>query len=153
MRPELTHALPYLAVQVRIELIRACIALADLAGAQALVREVDELLGRQPGLGTLAVEAGELRARLSAERESIAPGESALTGAELRLLPMLATHLSFPQIAEEMFLSRHTVKSEALSIYRKLGASSRNQAVERARDIGLLGAGHRQTLGCSSPGA
>ena len=66
------------------------------------------------------------------------PGASALTAAELRLLPILATHLSFPQIAEQMSLSRHTVKAEVTSIYRKLGASSRNQAVTRARDLGLL---------------
>ena len=39
----------------------------------------------------------------------------------------LSTHLSFPEIAAEMFLSRTTIKSEALSIYRKLGASSRSQ--------------------------
>ena len=51
---------------------------------------------------------------------------------------ILATHLSFPQIAEQMSLSRHTVKAEVTSIYRKLGASSRNQAVTRARDLGLL---------------
>jgi LuxR family transcriptional regulator, maltose regulon positive regulatory protein len=66
------------------------------------------------------------------------PGASALTIAELRILPMLATHLSFPEIGAEMFLSPHTVKSQAMSLYRKLGASSRSQAVTRARDIGLL---------------
>jgi len=38
-----------------------------------------------------------------------------------RLLPLLSTHLSFPQIAEEMSLSRHTIKSQVMSIYRKLG--------------------------------
>ena len=64
---------------------------------------------------------------------------SALTAAELRLLPMLSTHLSLPEIAEEMFLSRHTVKSQAASIYRKLGACSRNQAVTQSRNLGLLG--------------
>jgi LuxR family maltose regulon positive regulatory protein len=51
---------------------------------------------------------------------------------------MLATHLTFPEIAGEMFLSRHTVKSEALSLYRKLEASSRSQAVARSRELGLL---------------
>ena len=51
---------------------------------------------------------------------------------------MLASHLSFPQIAAEMFLSPHTVKSEAISIYRKLGVSSRVQAVVRSRELGLL---------------
>ncbi len=51
---------------------------------------------------------------------------------------MLATHLSFPEIGAEMFLSPHTIKSQAMSIYRKLGASSRHQAVTRSRELGLL---------------
>jgi LuxR family transcriptional regulator, maltose regulon positive regulatory protein len=138
MRHELTYALPHWAVQARIELARACIALTDLAGARTLTREIDELLRHRPDLGTLVSEAEALRAQLSKLRGPEAPGASALTAAELRLLPMLATHLSFPQIAEQMSLSRHTVKAEATSIYRKLGASSRNQAVMRARNLGLL---------------
>jgi LuxR family maltose regulon positive regulatory protein len=138
MRHELTYALPYLAVQARIELAHACIALTDLAGAWTLTREIDELLRHRPGLGTLVGEAEALRAQLSKLRGPEAPGASTLTAAELRLLPILATHLSFPQIAEQMSLSRHTVRAEATSIYRKLGASSRNQAVARARDLGLL---------------
>ena len=138
MRHELTYALPHFAVQARIELAHAGIALTDLAGARTLMREVDELLRCRPGLGTLVGEAQALQARLSRLRGPDAPGASALTAAELRLLPVLATHLSFPQIAEQMSLSRHTVKAEATSIYRKLGASSRNQAVTRARDLGLL---------------
>jgi LuxR family maltose regulon positive regulatory protein len=51
---------------------------------------------------------------------------------------MLATHLTFPEIAGEMFLCRHTVKSEAMSLCRKLEASSRSQAVARSRELGLL---------------
>jgi LuxR family maltose regulon positive regulatory protein len=54
------------------------------------------------------------------------------------LVPLLATHLSFPEIAGELFLSRHTIKSEANSIYRKLGVSSCSQAVARSREHGLL---------------
>ena len=136
--PELTRALPYLAIQARIELVRVHMALADLVAARTLMRDIDELLSRQADLGTLAGEAEELRAQLWEERGSIAPGESPLTGAELRLLPMLATHLSFPEIAAELFLSRTTIKSEAMSIYRKLGVSSRSQAVARSRELGLL---------------
>jgi LuxR family maltose regulon positive regulatory protein len=138
MRHELTWALPHLAVQARIELAHACIALTDLAGAWTLTREIDELLRHRPGLGTLPGQAEELRAQLSRLRGPEAPGASALTAAELRLLPILATHLSFRQIAEQMSLSRHTVKAEVTSIYRKLGVSSRDQAVMRARDLGLL---------------
>ena len=61
-----------------------------------------------------------------------------LTAAELRLLPLLATHLSFQEIGEHLFLSRNTVKTEAIAIYRKLGATSRSAALERAVELGLL---------------
>ena len=47
-------------------------------------------------------------------------------------------HLSFPEIAGDMFLSRNTIKTEANSIYRKLGVSSRGQAVTRSSEPGLL---------------
>jgi LuxR family maltose regulon positive regulatory protein len=102
------------------------------------MREVDELLRCRPDLGNLVGEAEAFRARLSEEHGPGVPGISALTAAELRVLPTLASHLSFPQIAAEMFLSPHTVKSEAISIYRKLGVSSRAQAVARSRELGLL---------------
>ena len=134
----LTYALPHLAVQARLELIRAHLALADLAGARTLMREVDDLLRRRPGLGSLASEAEVLRTQLATARGSSVPGASALTAAELRLLPMLATHLPYPEIGAEMFLSRNTIKSQAGSIYRKLGASSRSQAITLARELGLL---------------
>ncbi|MGO9142974.1 MAG: hypothetical protein ACLP70_16225, partial [Streptosporangiaceae bacterium] len=102
-RPLLTYALPYLAVQARLELARVHLALADPAGARTLMREVNDLLQRRPGLGTLVGEAGALQAQLARERGSGVPGASALTAAELRLLPLLSTHLSFPEIAAEMF--------------------------------------------------
>ena len=138
LRHLLTYALPYFAVQARIELIHVHLALTDLAGARTLMREVDELLRRRPGLRNLAGEARTLRARLAKQRGPSAPGASALTAAELRLLPLLPTHLSMPEIAGELFLSPNTIKSQAISIYRKLGAASRSQAVARSRELGLL---------------
>jgi LuxR family transcriptional regulator, maltose regulon positive regulatory protein len=138
VRPTLTYAIPHLAVQARIELARVHLELADIAGAKTLMRETDELLRRRPALGNLADEAQALRARLARMHGSTVPGASALTAAELRVLPMLATHLSFPEIGAEMFLSPNTVKSQAMSIYRKLEASSRSQAVARSRELGLL---------------
>ncbi|WKG02279.1 AAA family ATPase [Mycolicibacterium sp. HK-90] len=62
----------------------------------------------------------------------------ALTTAELRLLPHLASHLSLQRIADELIVSRETVKSQAKSIYRKLGVSSRAAAVAEADRLGLL---------------
>jgi LuxR family maltose regulon positive regulatory protein len=70
-----------------------------------------------------------LRTQLSRAPGGASPGASALTAAGLRLLPLLSTHLPFPEIAREMFLSPNTIKSQASSIYRKLGASSRGQSV------------------------
>jgi len=65
-------------------------------------------------------------------------GTSALTTAELRLLPLLVTHLSVPEIAAELYLSQNTIKSQVNSIYHKLGAVGRSQAVAQARQLGLL---------------
>jgi LuxR family transcriptional regulator, maltose regulon positive regulatory protein len=138
VRSLLTYTRPHLAVQARIALIRVHLALADIAGARTLMRETDEILKRRPDLGTLVGEAQALRSQLARERAPGVPGASSLTAAELRVLPLLATHLSFPEIAAEMFLSPHTVKSQAISIYRKLGATSRHQAVTRSRELGLL---------------
>jgi LuxR family maltose regulon positive regulatory protein len=102
------------------------------------MREIDELFKRRPDLGTLAGEAEALRARLARERGASIPGASALTAAELRLLPLLSTHRSFAEIAAELFVSPNTAKTHAVSIYRKLNAGTRGQAVARARELGLL---------------
>ncbi len=138
LRIQFTYAYPHVAVQARIELIRAYLALADFAAARALIREIDDMLTRRPSLGTLVGEAEALRAQLAKARGSRIPGESALTAAELRLLPPLSTHLSVPEIAAEMFLSPATIRTQVSSIYRKLGVSSRGQAVTQARKLGLL---------------
>jgi LuxR family maltose regulon positive regulatory protein len=138
VRPLLTYAIPHVAVQARIELARVHLALGDLAGARTLMREIDELLRYRPGLGTLAGEAEALRAQLAKQRGSSVPGASSLTGAELRVLPLLSTYLPLPEIGEQLFLSPHTIKSHARSIYRKLGVSTRSAAVRRAREVGLL---------------
>jgi len=138
LRPALTYAVPHLAVQARLELAACYLALADPAGARTLLREIEQILLRRADLGVLVRQTEELRARLTKIRGSGGSGASALTAAELRLLPLLCTHLSFPEIGEELFLSPNTVKSQAVSIYRKLGVSSRSQAVTQSRALGLL---------------
>jgi LuxR family maltose regulon positive regulatory protein len=138
LRPLLTYAMPQLALQARIELARVHLALADVAGAKTLMLEVNELLRRRPGMGTLVGEAQALWDQLSGKRDASHPGASSLTTAELRVLPLLVTHLSFAEIADQLFLSPNTVKSQAMSIYRKLAVSSRSQAVAHSRELGLL---------------
>jgi LuxR family maltose regulon positive regulatory protein len=137
LRPQATRALPYYAVQARLELTRAYLALTDLAAARTVLSEVDELLRWRPDLGTLPEQASQLRSQVDQVRGQVI-ATAPLTTAELRLLPLLATHLTFREIGEQLYLSQHTVKTQALSIYRKLGASSRGQAVQRVQAIGLL---------------
>jgi len=61
-----------------------------------------------------------------------------LTDAERRVLPYLATHLSLQEVAAELHVSRNTAKTHSVAIYRKLGVSSRSDAVAEARRLGLL---------------
>lgn len=123
-RSILTYAFPHGAVQARIELARVHLTLGDLAGARTLTREIDDLLRWRPGLGILVDEAEALRDQLSKQPGAIEPGASSLTGAELRVLPLLSTHLQLPEIGEQLFVSRHTIKSHTKSIYRKLARVS-----------------------------
>jgi LuxR family maltose regulon positive regulatory protein len=138
LRPLLTYALPVMSVQALLEMAHCYITLADRAGAAAVLTQAHNILRQRPDLGLLPAQAGQLEATL-ATIEARAAGPSALTAAELRLLPLLSTHLPVSEIAAELFLSPHTVKSEMKSIYRKLGATSRTQAVTRSRELGLLG--------------
>jgi LuxR family maltose regulon positive regulatory protein len=133
----LTGALPWLAVQARLELAQAHVMLRDADSARALLAEITGLCAARPGLGLRAQ-----RDRLAREIRAIpiaGDGQtSRLTGAELRLLPLLGTHLSFREIGARLYLSRHTVKTQAISAYRKLGASSRKEAVMCAASLGLI---------------
>jgi LuxR family maltose regulon positive regulatory protein len=139
LRPRLTHALPWLAVHTRLGLAQAHLGLGEVPDARTLLVEIDDILRRRPDMGTLRAAVDALRHRLSALVDARLSGwPSTLTAAELRLLPVLATHLSFREIGERLFISRNTVKTEAISIYRKLGVASRTGALERARQLGLV---------------
>ena len=137
VRPLATHAAPWFAVDALLELARAYLAISDPAGAQVVVREAERIVRLRPDLGTLTTDLIDIRRRLAGTAATLA-GSSTLTGAELRVLPFLPTYLSFQEIGERLFISRHTVKTQAMSIYGKLQASSRGEAVERAVELGLL---------------
>ena len=137
VRPLASYALPCFSVDALLELARAYLAVSDPAGAQVVVREAEQIVHRRPALGTLTNELLEIRRRLADASITLA-GSSSLTAAELRLLPLLPTYLSFQEIADRLGVSRNTVKTHAMSVYGKLQASSRGEAVERAVDLGLL---------------
>jgi LuxR family maltose regulon positive regulatory protein len=134
-----TYVLPFVAVRLRLQLARMYLALAEPATARQLLREIDDIVSRRPALGTLIDEVSDFRDILASRAVPKATGALPLTPAELRLLPYLQTHLTAEKIAERLFVSKHTVKAELRAIYRKLGVSSRDDAVQQATAIGLLG--------------
>jgi len=138
-RPSATHLLPYHAVRLRLQLAKVYLGLADLGTVHQLLREIDDILAHRPALGTLVDEVKDFRGVLASSAVSKPSGTLPLTPAELRLLPYLQTHLTADKIAERLYVSSHTVKTQVKAVYRKLGVSSRNDAVQRATAIGLLG--------------
>lgn len=134
----LTPAAPWLAATAGLELARTHAALGDADRARLVLRRVGDVLRARPGFPTLLQELDELDGRISALEEPEGRWATSLTRAERRLLPLLATHLSFREIGEQLYVSRNTVKTQAISIYRKLGVSSRSDAIARAQSFGLL---------------
>jgi LuxR family maltose regulon positive regulatory protein len=137
LRPLLTHALPIVSVQTLLELARTYITIGDRAGASAVLRQVRDISQHRPDLGDLSSQADELGSRLETLRGEMS-GISSLTTAELRVLPLLPTHLSMTEISEHLFVSRNTIKSHTISIYRKFGVSSRGETITRMYELGLV---------------
>jgi LuxR family maltose regulon positive regulatory protein len=136
LRPLLTYALPGVSVQALLVLARCYLAVSDRAGAGAAIRQARDILAQRPDLGTLPDAIDELQRELASFSEA-SLGATSLTAAELRVLPLLSTHLSLREIGERLYISPHTVKSHTNSIYRKLEVTSRSEAVTRTHQLGL----------------
>jgi LuxR family maltose regulon positive regulatory protein len=135
--PRLTYAIPTIALRAFTLLARAAMSLGDEDLARSFLSDADEVVAHRPRLGAMVDQLEETRAQLE-ELISSGRGVPALTPAEARLLPFLTTNLSFREIGKDLFISPHTVKTQAISIYRKLGVASRGAAVEAARELGLV---------------
>ena len=134
---QLTGIAPWFAVSGRSIQARTAALLGDGALARQLIGEARAAM--TPDLAErhtadLLAEAEE------ALRSASVDGVSAtvLTAAEIRVMQFLPSHLTFRQIGEHLFVSGNTVKTHALAIYRKLGVTSRNEAVTRARQLGMV---------------
>ena len=136
LRTSVTWVNPWGAVWLRLEMADAHLALSDPGAARTLLEEVEGILYRRPKLGRLGARADALRQTLSEWPTNL--HGTALSTAELRLLPYLQTHLSLKEIGARLYVSRNTVSTQTNSIYRKLAVSGRSEAVDRARELGLL---------------
>jgi LuxR family transcriptional regulator, maltose regulon positive regulatory protein len=134
----MTDASAWYAVQCRILQVRATLRVSGPARARDLLAPAAGALSKAPDAWVLANRLQAAQRDVDAAVDSIAQTDWSLTAAELRLLGYLPSHLSFPQIAERLFVSPNTVKTHARGIYRKLGVSCRGSAVDYARDAGLV---------------
>ena len=131
----LTPAIPWLSVRTRVETARLSLAVGRPEAALDLCDEILSVLRTCPTLDSRPTSELKLQALFGSKGD---PWAATLSRAELRVLPLLASHLTFAEMAEKLFVSRNTVKSQAISIYRKLGVSTRNEAVMRAAELGLM---------------
>jgi len=106
------------------------------------VREARRLIERCVAPGILVELLARTERRLHraprAGGRDRAPGSVELTDRELSVLRLLPGELSQRAIGDALYVSLNTVKSHARSIYRKLGVDTRDEAVARARSLGLL---------------
>src|SRR3954447_17645995 len=137
LRPLLSHATPWFTVETLLQMAEVSLGLGEINGALRFVRDAEAVLRRRPDLGNLGRRTDDLLRRLGTRHDDAAD-DATLTSAELRVLPLLLTHLTLAGMADRLFLSRHTVKSQVWSMYQKLGVHTRADAVTRAQELGLL---------------
>jgi LuxR family transcriptional regulator, maltose regulon positive regulatory protein len=126
------HAMLVLA-HVRVARSRLEPAAGDLKRAQRAIGEFPDP-GRLPTIAA-TVEHDLAAARANAGNGHIVEQPSA---AELAVMQCLATGLSRREIGARLYISLNTVKTHTRELYRKLGATSRAEAVEHAAALGLL---------------
>ncbi len=127
------------------EAIERALELAEPEGiiVPFAVAPVAELLERHPrhrtAHGALLTEILDVLSGKPAKVSGTAslPSDE-LSEAELRVVRFLPSNLKAPEIAAELFVSPNTVRTHLRHIYSKLDAHSRAEAVERARELGLL---------------
>lgn len=124
------------AILTRQLLAEAAIVRGEPGVAARLLPAARAALADEKDATALAATQNELEARLRTLRAH--PEVQDLTNAELRVIEQLPTHRSLEEIGEHLYVSRNTVKTHTLSIYRKLGVSSRGEAVARARELDLI---------------
>jgi LuxR family transcriptional regulator, maltose regulon positive regulatory protein len=131
---------PWYEAEAKAALARAAMRLGDLAMARRLLAEAAVASSGAPDAPGLEKLMAAVRRSVESVSQSGDGQGSSLTAAELRILGFLPTHLSFREIAGRLYVSANTVKTQAHSVYRKLDASSRSEAVAHAAKLGLIDA-------------
>jgi LuxR family maltose regulon positive regulatory protein len=112
--------------------------LGDQAGAVGLLGEARAVLASRPDGAKAQLNRAEELGKRFASRQRPQLLAEPLTDREEEVLRLLQGTLSLREIGQELFLSANTIKTHARAIYRKLGVSTRQEAVERGREMGIL---------------
>ena len=120
-----------------MHLSRLRAARGDRAAARASLDEAGMRLSRAPDPGNLLDRLAEAERRIGKPSREPAAGEE-LSQRELDVLRLLATPMTQREIGRELYVSLNTVKTHTRSIFRKLDAANRSEAVARARELGIL---------------
>ncbi len=134
----LVDYVPWYDAEARVVLARAALRLGDVTGTRTLLGEASRALSHDPAASVLRGWVDELWDQVEAFALTELVGPSSLTTAELRVLTLMPTHLSFREMGQQLHVSGNTVKTHAHAIYRKLDVCSRSEAVVLARSTGLL---------------
>jgi LuxR family maltose regulon positive regulatory protein len=112
----------------------------DSDGAREVLREARSAVEACPDPGILEdmLARTERRLRRAPHKRAEVGGAKELTDRELAVLRLLPGRLSQREVADALYVSLNTVKTHTKSIYRKLGVDGRDDAVERARELGVL---------------
>jgi LuxR family maltose regulon positive regulatory protein len=124
--------------ETRLFIARAHLRLSNAEQARELLTQAGRALRALPDATRLQAWLEDAWERSDSFAETSVMGPEMLTTAELRVLRFLPSHLSFREIAVHLHVSANTIKTQAHAVYRKLDASSRSQAVQRARSVGLV---------------
>jgi LuxR family maltose regulon positive regulatory protein len=116
-----------------LHLARIQAARGDRSAGRARLEEAQRALASARDAGLMPERLASARRRLGAQGHAPAIGE--LSERELAVLRLLATPLSQREIAAELYVSLNTVKTHTKSLFRKLGVSTRAEAVAKAREV------------------
>jgi LuxR family maltose regulon positive regulatory protein len=122
----------------RLLLARAALALGEVDLARRHVDDAQRVADRVADIGAMREELAALQAQLGAVGAGAGDGSGQdFTERELEVIAMLPTSLTTREIGDELFLSRNTIKTYLRRVYLKLNASSREEAVIIAVELGL----------------
>jgi LuxR family maltose regulon positive regulatory protein len=129
---------PWATVEILLRLAPVLLDTGDRPAAAALLADArQELTSLPDGAGAQLARLDRLERRLAGRPREVSLA-GPLTEREAAVLRLLRGTLSLREIGQELYLSQNTIKTHTRAIYRKLGVTTRRDAITRGQDTGIL---------------